>query len=133
MLTVVAALIERDGRLLICQRRKGDSFPLQWEFPGGKVRPNEALAEALARELREELSVEATIGRELHRTRYHYPEYADPLELVFLRADVGEQVPRNLAFEEIVWVSRAELNRYDFLAADREFIARLASGSLSFR
>ena len=57
MLTVVAALIESDGRVLVCQRRRGDRFALLWEFPGGKVEPGEELSAALARELREELGV----------------------------------------------------------------------------
>jgi 8-oxo-dGTP diphosphatase len=131
MITVVAALVEREGRVLICQRRKEDSRGLQWEFPGGKVQPPETLTEALARELREELGVEATIGHELYRTQYRYPEHPEPLELVFFRAEVDEQPLRNLAFEQVAWAAPAELQRYDFLPADRELIRRLATGSLS--
>ena len=58
VLTVVAGLIYKDGRLLVCQRRPGGAFPLKWEFPGGKVEKGESDIDALRRELREELAVE---------------------------------------------------------------------------
>ncbi len=66
MLTVVAALIQSEGKLLVCQRRRGSKFELLWEFPGGKVEPGETLEYALERELREELGVAARIGLEVH-------------------------------------------------------------------
>jgi 8-oxo-dGTP diphosphatase len=72
MLTVVAALIESDGKLLVCQRRRGSMFELLWEFPGGKAEPGENLRSALLRELEEELGVRAKVGRELHRQVYTY-------------------------------------------------------------
>ncbi len=130
MITVVAALIEQNGRLLVCQRRRSDAFPLKWEFPGGKARPGEAAAEALARELAEELGVTATIGREVYRTRHRYADYADELELVFFTATLDTQAPRNLAFERIEWAEPAALPQYDFLPADRELISLLAHGAL---
>lgn len=128
MVTVVAALIEQSGRLLICQRRRIDPFPLQWEFPGGKVRPGESPAEALARELREELGVDSVIGRELYRTRHQYPGQAEELEILFFAATVDSSLVRNLTFERIEWVEPDALSRYDFLAGDRELVALLARG-----
>ena len=68
---VVAALIEADGKLLVCQRRRTDSFGLMWEFPGGKLEPGETPAQALARELQEELGVEAKIGPEMFLSLIH--------------------------------------------------------------
>ncbi len=65
MLQVVAAVIERDERILICQRRPGQSHALQWEFPGGKIEPGETPAQALARELEEELGVRGARGEQL--------------------------------------------------------------------
>ena len=72
MLRVVAAVIERDGLILIGQRPPGKSHALEWEFPGGKVEPGESPRAALARELREELEIEAHIGREMTRYRFTY-------------------------------------------------------------
>jgi 8-oxo-dGTP diphosphatase len=130
MLLVVAALIEQDGRLLVGQRRRGDTFALKWEFPGGKVRPEESLERALGRELREELGVTAVIGCELYRTRHRYGEFSEELLLVFFSVQLTS-APRNLAFEQIRWVERAQLGSLDFLPADREFVARLAAGEFS--
>jgi 8-oxo-dGTP diphosphatase len=134
-ITVVAAVIERDGRVLICQRRRGDRFELKWEFPGGKVKAGETLEEALQRELWEELGVGARIGAEMHRTRHRYPEMERDVELVFFSATVEGEQCANLAFERIVWAERAEMAGYDFLAADRELVGRLAgrgSGEANF-
>ncbi len=133
MLRVVAALIEHNGRLLACQRRKGDPFALQWEFPGGKIRADETPAAALARELEEELGVAAEIGPELYRTRHRYQEMAEELELIFLTARVDPSAIRNLAFEQMRWVAPAALLELNFLPADRELITKLASGDLHFK
>ncbi len=132
MITVVAALIHQDGRLLICQRRRDVALALKWEFPGGKVRPGEAPAGALERELGEELGVAAKIGREIYRTRHRYAEFAEELELVFFTASLPRcgDAPRNLAFEAVVWATPAELPGYDFLPADAELVALVASGTL---
>ena len=124
---VVAAVIEREGRLLVGQRRRGDRFALQWEFPGGKVSETETLERALERELGEELGVRAQVGRELYRTRHRYREMSDELVLVFFATRIEGQ-PVNLAFERIEWVERERLGSLDFLPADREFVARLAAG-----
>ena len=133
MITVVAALMEQNGRLLICQRRCNDSFALKWEFPGGKLQPGESPANALVRELAEELGVTAVVGREVYRTRHRYAEYSEEIEVVFFSVALAAgsvSSIRNLAFERIEWARPAELSRYDFLPADRELIARLASGEL---
>ena len=131
MRTVVAALITRDSKLLVCQRKHSDSHPLQWEFPGGKVEAGESPAEALARELREELGVAATIGSEVYRTRHQYKELPDELLLIFFWAHIGDSAsPQNLVFERFEWAAPSALSRYDFLPADKELIDLLASGSI---
>ncbi|HXQ98027.1 MAG TPA: (deoxy)nucleoside triphosphate pyrophosphohydrolase [Candidatus Limnocylindrales bacterium] len=147
MITVVAAIIERDSRILICQRHRDLRFPLKWEFPGGKVEPGESLQTALARELKEELGVDAVVGREIYRTSYLYPGRPEPIQLVFFLTKIGEiQVgqspidarPQNIlttslidkAFEQVKWVSSADLVNYDFLEANARLIAGLANGSL---
>lgn len=129
MTTVVAAVIEREGRILCCQRRRGASFPFMWEFPGGKVEPGESPEAALARELQEELAVDAIIGQELRRLRYRYAEHGGPIELIFFAATLpAGQEPKNLQFETIEWRRRDALTELDFLPADREFVKELASG-----
>ncbi|MGA8145788.1 MAG: NUDIX domain-containing protein, partial [Candidatus Acidiferrales bacterium] len=109
MMTVVAALIHSDGKLLVCQRKRGASFAMMWEFPGGKVKPGETLEQALARELREELGAKATIGPEVYRTQHRYAELTDPIELVFFRAHLDPKSVRNLVFEQIAWRVPASL------------------------
>jgi 8-oxo-dGTP diphosphatase len=128
---VVAALITRDSKLLVCQRKHSDSQPLRWEFPGGKVEAGESPAEALARELHEELGVAATIGAEVYRTRHQYKELPEELLLIFFWANVGGSVSlQNLAFEKFEWAGPSALPNYDFLPADKELIALLASESI---
>jgi 8-oxo-dGTP diphosphatase len=130
-LTVAAALIVRNSRLLVCQRRHDDSHGLQWEFPGGKVEPGESPVQALARELREELGVDATIGKELYRTSHRYGQFPSAFVLIFYQAEVeGSAVLQNLVFERFEWADISALPRYDFLEADKELIALLASRTI---
>lgn len=126
-LVVVAAVIESHGRILACQRRKNDAFGLKWEFPGGKLKPDETPPQALARELREELGVDAQIGPEIYRTRHRYAELAREIELIFFQALADESQIQNQAFEQMRWVRPDELSALDFLPADQEFIAKLAN------
>lgn len=130
MLTVVAALIEDEGKWLVCQRRKWDTFGGLWEFPGGKVKAGETLEEALARELREELGADAEIGAEVHRARHKYAQMKEELELVFFRARLDAGAIQNRAFEAMEWREARSLPELDFLPADRELIGRLAAGTL---
>jgi 8-oxo-dGTP diphosphatase len=125
-LVVVAALIEWAETILVCQRRKNDAFGLKWEFPGGKVQRGESPAAGLARELKEELGVDAIIGEEIFRTRHRYAELTREIELIFFIANAGKKDMRNLAFEQMRWVRPDELAALDFLPADREFVAKLA-------
>ncbi|MGA7919636.1 MAG: NUDIX domain-containing protein [Candidatus Acidiferrales bacterium] len=131
MLTVVAALIESDGKLLVCQRRRGTAFELMWEFPGGKLQTGETPAQGLARELREELGVEAEIGAEAYRTRHKYAQWAEPIEVIFLTAQTNAQRIQNIIFERIEWREPHRLTELNFLPADREFVAILAQQNLN--
>ncbi len=130
MIKVVAALIQSDGKLLVCQRRRGTSFAMMWEFPGGKMKPGETLEQALVRELEEELGTKATIGPEVYRTQHRYAELGEPIELVFFQAEVVLRSVRNLVFEQILWCNPSSLPELNFLPADKELIEKLASGAL---
>ncbi len=129
MITVAAGILEQDGHILICQRKRSGAFPLQWEFPGGKVEAGEDARACLKRELREELTIEADIGPEVSAFQYTYPNGFE-VSLVFLRVNgyAGELV--NHAFEQILWAQPHELTSYDFLEADRALVARIARGEL---
>jgi 8-oxo-dGTP diphosphatase len=128
---VVAAVIERtDRRILIGQRRRGDTSPLKWEFPGGKVEQGETDEAALARELREELGATLVKSVPIARVVHKYAETATPLEIRFFAAELGEGKILGAAFEQIAWVLPRELSEYDFLAANRELVANLATGKI---
>ena len=124
--TVVAGILERHGRLLICQRLRHSRHSLKWEFPGGKVEPGETLTAALARELTEELGITARVGAEFMRYPYQYPGRA-PLLLVFFRVSGFQGEPRNLSFEQIQWAAPADLPQYDFLEGDRAILRALST------
>lgn len=124
---VVAGVIEQGDMILIGQRRAGDRFQFKWEFPGGKIEPDEDPKEALARELHEELGIRAQIGEEMARYEHQYPGKTAIL-LMFYRVTAFEGEPVNHVFESIRWESRFKLPDYDFLDGDVDFVRRLARG-----
>ncbi|HET9400659.1 MAG TPA: (deoxy)nucleoside triphosphate pyrophosphohydrolase [Candidatus Acidoferrales bacterium] len=133
MIRVVAAVIERDGRILICQRRRTGRFPLKWEFPGGKIEGGESPQAALARELFEELGAKAEVGRELYRTEHRYRPADPPFALMFFAAQLEGTAVKSASFEQIAWALPRELPAYDFLEANLELIAKLASCEITPR
>jgi 8-oxo-dGTP diphosphatase len=131
MKVIVTAVIQRDDhRILIGQRRRNDTSPLKWEFPGGKIERGETPEAALARELQEELSATLDKCVELGRVRHKYATMSEELEIRFYAASIkeGEITPNE--FEQIVWALPRELGNYDFLAANSELIAQIATGRL---
>ncbi|HET9305648.1 MAG TPA: (deoxy)nucleoside triphosphate pyrophosphohydrolase [Candidatus Sulfotelmatobacter sp.] len=129
MKRVVAALIVKDGKLLVCQRTRHQTMPLKWEFPGGKIEEGEQPRDALRRELDEELGIVATIGDELARIQHEYPN-GGMVELRFyvVRDYLGEI--ENRIFRDIQWVEPADLPKFDFLEADLTLVKDLAAGKL---
>jgi 8-oxo-dGTP diphosphatase len=130
MITVAAGILKQDGQILICQRKRTGAFPLQWEFPGGKVEAGEDAQTCLRRELREELAIEADIGREVSAFQYTYPN-GFQVNLVFFQISAYAGEIANQAFERLLWVEPHELPSYDFLEADRGLVARIARGELA--
>lgn len=127
---VSAGIICRDGRVLIGQRLRNGRHPLKWEFPGGKVEDGETPRQALARELREELEIQAEIGVELARYQHSYPSGRSVDLLFFHIADFcGDPLPR--AYERIEWTPLETLPSIDFLEGDLDFVRRLASGEFA--
>ncbi|HEV3329469.1 MAG TPA: (deoxy)nucleoside triphosphate pyrophosphohydrolase [Bryobacteraceae bacterium] len=121
MVQVVAAILERDGNVLIGRRKPEQSHPLKWEFPGGKVEPGETPEQALARELEEELSIRGAAGTEITRYEYQYPG-KDPIRLFFFRVRSYTGEPRNVDFQELRWEPVGQLGALDFVEGDRDFI-----------
>ena len=122
---VVAAVIERADLILIGQRKPRGRHGLKWEFPGGKVEAGEEPRAALARELREELGIEAHIGGEIERYDFSYSA-GKVTRLIFFHVTEFTGEPVNLDFEQITWAARNRLPGYDFLEGDVEFVRRLA-------
>jgi 8-oxo-dGTP diphosphatase len=126
---VAAALIVRGGDVLICQRRPDQPMGLQWEFPGGKIEAGESPEQALARELHEELGIQAQIGPRVTHIRHNYRNGgAVDLQFFAVREFSGEL--ENRIFAQLKWTPLENLPEYDFLPADRGLIRDLASGKL---
>ena len=125
---VVAGLIFRDGRLLACQRHEKSAFPLKWEFPGGKVETGESDAEALRRELKEELGIAVSAMTFFHEHEHSYSDGPD-VSLRFFKILAFDQEVTNLVFQRIEWLDLAELAGRDFLAGDLPLIKMLAQSS----
>ena len=131
MIVVVAAVIERsDRRLLIGQRRRTDTSPLKWEFPGGKVKDGETPEAALARELKEELGATLRKSIPIGRVVHKYTQTPEELEILFFVVGISDAEVVPHAFEKIAWVLPKELGDYDFLAANAGLVAQLATGRI---
>jgi 8-oxo-dGTP diphosphatase len=125
---VVAGLIVREGLLLVCQRKEKGTFPLKWEFPGGKVERNEAHEDALRRELMEELGIRADKLSEIFR---HKHKYSDDfmVNLRFYRVHSFTGVLENRAFQHLAWAPIDKVSTLDFLEGDLPMIDLLLSAS----
>lgn len=119
---VVAAEITKDGAFLITQRKPTATLPLLWEFPGGKVEAGETDAEALVRELRENLGIEAQVGALSMHVSHEYDRYT--LDLLVYRASTT-QSPEAIGVHTVRWVPPAEFDQYKFPGADQQTVDQL--------
>ena len=126
MTVVVAAVIEDNHRFLVTRRRPGVHLAGMWEFPGGKIEPDETHGAALRRELREELGVEVDVAERVYQTLHAYPDRS--VELCFYRCSL-KGAPRPLLGQEMRWVPRAELRSLEFPPADTELIELLTKSA----
>lgn len=126
-LLVSAGIIHRNGQVLVGQRRRADRHPYKWEFPGGKVETGETPQEALVRELREELQIEATVGSELARYEHEYPS-GSRVHLLFFSVTGFTGEVKAQVFEQIQWIDLQRLPALDFLDGDFDFVRRMARG-----
>jgi mutator protein MutT len=126
MTRVAVGVLQKDGKILVCQRKKGSRYGLKWEFPGGKLEPGETILECLKRELFEELSISV---RDIDRVQTQSTFYEDggmfEVAYCFVSQFTGEA--RNNAFEEIRWVTIPELRAMDNLKGNEAFVASLTS------
>lgn len=120
---VVAAVVERDGRYLITQRRPEAIFPMHWEFPGGRVETGETDVQALRREMRERLSVDIEVGGELSSSVHHYTGYS--VELVIYRATLLSDELRPNHVNAFHWIRSEDFEQYRFPPADQESMDKL--------
>jgi mutator protein MutT len=124
VVVVTAAVVEQDDAFLLTRRLDGTHLAGAWEFPGGKCEPGESLQACLARELREELDVDATVGTEVFGVRHAYAERV--VQLHFFSCEI-RGTPKPMLGQEIRWVPRARLRDLPFPEADAALIERLAS------
>jgi len=125
MTEVAVGILRKNGKILICQRKKGGRYELKWEFPGGKLENGETTEQCLRRELREELSIEIQ-SIECIQTQASYYEDGGIFNVAycFISGYTGE--PKNNVFEQIRWVTVDELKCMDMLEWNKPFIAKLA-------
>lgn len=126
MITVVAAVIERNGTFLVTRRLENVHLAGMWEFPGGKLDPGESHVAALKRELLEELDADIDVGELLLQTTHTYKE----LQVVlFFYACALRGAPVALLGQDMRWVDRRELSELGFPEADAELIRLLTSSA----
>ncbi len=125
MIRVTAAIIQKDNKILIAQRRKDKNLGLKWEFPGGKIDKNETPEECLSRELKEEFGIKTKVGKFITNSIYKYPNIE--IDLMAYYVDYLDGEFKLIDHERIEWVSKDNLKEFDFAEADIPIIDKLLS------
>ena len=124
MLIVSAAAVERDGRVMVCQRLPEAHNGLKWEFPGGKLEPGETGPEALTREILEEMDAHIVVERLLRHVSWDYPEFRLEMDCYLCRLEDEFTLLEHHAAR---WLSAGELDSVKWLPADDEVLAALVA------
>ena len=125
MIRGTAAIIQKDNKILIAQRRKDKNLGLKWEFPGGKIDKNETPEECLSRELKEEFGIKTKVGKFITNSIYKYPNIE--IDLMAYYVDYLDGEFKLIDHERIEWVSKDNLKEFDFAEADIPIIDKLLS------
>ena len=123
MTEVVAALIWDNDKFMICQRPANKARALLWEFVGGKVEQGETKEQALIRECQEELAITLNVGDIFMEVTHEYPDLT--VHLTLFHATIQKGVPQKLEHNDIRWITRDEIDQYEFCPADVEILTRL--------
>ena len=121
---VVAALIWRGDKFMICRRPEGKARAGLWEFVGGKAEAGETLEEALVRECREEIGVTVKVGAPYMEVTYDYPDISVHLTLFEATIAEGEE-PTSMEHNAIAWITAEEIPDYSFVPADEPITAKI--------
>ncbi len=122
-ITVVGAMIEKEGKYLITQRKPTATLPLLWEFPGGRVEPGETEQQALARELKEEMDIDVKVDEIAMHVQHSYPDY--DIDFRVFRCALVKGTIKHLKVHDHRWVLPSELDDYEFPAADQKTFEQL--------
>lgn len=124
----MAAIIKQKGKILICQRGAGGNCAFLWEFPGGKLEPDESKEECLIRECEEELGIQIATESTFAETTYQYPDRKISFTFFIAQITAGELTPR--VHQQVRWVAPGELSEYDFCPADTEVVKKLVNNDI---
>jgi 8-oxo-dGTP diphosphatase len=125
LIRVTAAIIERDGKILLAKRKKDDPLKGKWEFPGGKIEGNESPEDCLRRELHEELGIDVKVGAFLCSSTFAYEHIAVDLLVYRIESFTGDATAYDHA--ELAWVAPSDLRNYEMPAADKPVIDKLVA------
>lgn len=123
MKIVTAAVIEKNGKILIAKRKSGGHLGNKWEFPGGKLEEDETPEECLRRELYEEFGIESAVYEHICSSNYEYEHISIELQAYRVSHEAGEFVLNS--HDEVLWVELYELPKFDFAEADKPIVKRL--------
>ena len=123
MVEVVAALIKKGDKFLICQRPQNKARGLLWEFVGGKVEKGESKKQALMRECKEELNIILDVGDVFIDVTHEYPDIV--VHLTLFNAVIAEGEPQLIEHNDMKWITAREIPNYEFCPADKVILQKL--------